>query len=81
MLRVYNGIGKNRILMNAAGVTSFYALLALFPADYDLCFNIRAFAAATIVNALVVLAGVLPGGGMVVIQEASPGWSRSLAVR
>ncbi len=31
LLRVYNGIGENRILMNAAGVT-FYALLALFPA-------------------------------------------------
>ncbi len=29
--RVYGGLGEDRILMNAAGVT-FYALLALFPA-------------------------------------------------
>src|SRR5215212_3883044 len=29
--RVYGGLGKDRILMNAAAVT-FYALLALFPA-------------------------------------------------
>src|SRR5688500_5967873 len=29
--RVYNGLGEDRVLMNAAGVT-FYALLALFPA-------------------------------------------------
>ena len=69
LLRVYNGIGENRILMNAAGVT-FYALLALFPAIAAFVSIYGLFAdPQTIVNQLDVLAGVLPGGGMVVIQE------------
>jgi membrane protein len=69
LLRVYNGIGKDRILMNAAGVT-FYALLALFPAIAAFVSIYGLFAdPQTIVNQLDVLAGVLPGGGMTVVQE------------
>src|SRR3954451_19822553 len=64
LLRVYNGISEDRILMNAAGVT-FYALLALFPAIAALVSIYGMFAdPQTIVNQLDVLAGVLPGGGM-----------------
>src|SRR3954451_21428887 len=64
LLRVYNGIGKDRILMNAAGVT-FYALLALFPAIAAFVSIYGLFAdSQTIANHLDVLAGVLPGGGM-----------------
>ncbi len=69
LLRVYNGIGEDRILMNAAGVT-FYALLALFPAIAAFVSIYGLFAdPQTIVNQMDVLAGVLPGGGMAVIQE------------
>jgi membrane protein len=69
LLRVYNGIGKDRILMNAAGVT-FYALLALFPAIAAFVSIYGLFAdPQTIVHQLDVLAGVLPGGGMAVLQE------------
>src|SRR4051794_8318756 len=69
LLRVYNGIGEDRILMNAAGVT-FYALLALFPAIAAFVSIYGLFAdSQTIANHLDVLAGVLPGGGMAVIQE------------
>ena len=67
LLRVYNGIGEDRILMNAAGVT-FYALLALFPAIAAFVSIYGLFAdPQTIVNHLDILAGVLPGGGMAVI--------------
>src|SRR4051812_21325710 len=69
LLRVYNGIGEDRILMNAAGVT-FYALLALFPAIAAFVSIYGLFAdPQTIINQLDALAGVLPGGGMAVIQE------------
>jgi membrane protein len=69
LLRVYNGIGEDRILMNAAGVT-FYALLALFPAIAAFVSIYGLFAdPQTIINQLDVLAGVLPGGGMEVIRE------------
>src|SRR4051794_20745025 len=69
LLRVYNGIGEDRILMNAAGVT-FYALLALFPAIAAFVSINGLFAdPQTIANHLDTLAGVLPGGGMAVIQE------------
>jgi len=69
LLRVYNGLGEDRILMNAAGVT-FYALLALFPAIAAFVSIYGLFAdPQTIISQLDVLAGVLPGGGMAVIQE------------
>src|SRR3954451_9495858 len=69
LLRVYNGLGEDRILMNAAGVT-FYALLALFPAIAAFVSIYGLFAdPQTIVNHLDTLAGILPGGGMAVIQE------------
>jgi membrane protein len=69
LLRVYNGIGEDRILMNAAGVT-FYALLALFPAIAAFVSIYGLFAdPQTIMSHLDVLAGILPGGGMAVIQE------------
>ena len=69
LLRVYNGISEDRILMNAAGVT-FYTLLALFPAIAAFVSIYGLFAdPQTIVNQLDALAGVLPGGGMEVIRE------------
>ena len=67
--RVYNGLGEDRILMNAAGVT-FYALLALFPAIGALVSIYGLFAdPVQIANQLDTLAGILPGGGMEVIKE------------
>jgi membrane protein len=67
--RVYGGLGEDRILMNAAGVT-FYALLALFPAIGALVSIYGLFAdPVQIANQLGTLAGILPGGGMEVIKE------------
>ena len=69
VLRVYAGIGEDRILMNAAGVT-FYALLALFPGIAALVSIYGLFAdPSTIANQLDLLAGILPGGGIAVIEE------------
>ncbi len=67
--RVYGGLGENRVLMNAAGVT-FYALLALFPAIGALVSIYGLFAdPVQIANHIDTLAGILPGGGMEVIRE------------
>ncbi|MGD9617844.1 MAG: YihY/virulence factor BrkB family protein [Alphaproteobacteria bacterium] len=67
--RVYNSLGEDRILMNAAGVT-FYALLALFPAIGAFVSIYGLFAdPGQITNHLDTLAGVLPGGGIDVIRE------------
>jgi len=67
--RVYNGLGEDRILMNAAAVT-FYSLLALFPAlaalvsIYGLFFD-----PSKIADQLDNLSGILPGGGMEIIRD------------
>jgi membrane protein len=67
--RVYGGLGEDRVLMNAAGVT-FYALLALFPAIGALVSIYGLFAdPVQIANHIDTLAGILPGGGMEVIKE------------
>jgi membrane protein len=67
--RVYNGLGDDRILMNAAGVT-FYALLALFPAIAALVSVYGLFSdPGQITDQLDMLYGILPGGGMTVIEE------------
>ena len=67
--RVYGGLGEDRILMNAAGVT-FYALLALFPAIAAFVSIYGLFAdPSQITNQLDTLAGILPGGGMEVIRD------------
>src|SRR4051812_4430057 len=69
LLRVYNGLGEDRILMNAAAVT-FYSLLALFPAIaalvsiYGLFFD-----PSKIADQLDNLSGILPGGGMEIIRD------------
>jgi membrane protein len=67
--RVYGGLGEDRILMNAAGVT-FYALLALFPAIGAFVSIYGLFAdPSRIADQLDTLAGLLPGGGMEVIRD------------
>ena len=67
--RVYGGLGEDRILMNAAGVT-FYALLALFPAIAAFVSIYGLFAdPSRIADQLDTLAGLLPGGGMEVIRD------------
>ncbi|MGE5268331.1 MAG: YihY/virulence factor BrkB family protein [Thiohalocapsa sp.] len=69
VLRIYRGIGEDRILLNAAGVT-FYVLLALFPALAALVSIYGLFAdPATIAKQLDMLSGILPGGGMSVIRD------------
>ena len=67
--RVYEEIGKDRILAVAAGVT-YYALLALFPAIAALVSIYGLFAdPATIQEHLNALSGVLPGGALEIIGE------------
>jgi membrane protein len=67
--RVYGGLGEDRMLMNAAGVT-FYALLALFPGIAALVSIYGLFSdPGQIARQLDILAGILPGGGVTVIEE------------
>jgi membrane protein len=67
--RIYGKIGKDRVLVIAAGVT-FYSLLAIFPAIAALVAIYGLFAdPATISSHLDSLAGVLPGGGIDVIRD------------
>src|SRR5579872_4273176 len=69
LLRVYNGIGDDRILANAAAVT-FYALLALFPGIAALVSIYGLFAdPSTIAKQLDLLNGILPGGALDVIRD------------
>jgi membrane protein len=61
LLRVYNNIGKDRVITIAAGVT-FYSLLAVFPAIAALVAIYGLFAdPATISSNLDSLSGLLPG--------------------
>src|SRR5581483_7035171 len=69
LLRVYNGIDEDRILMNAAAVT-FYALLAIFPAIAALVSVYGLFAdPGSIAAQLDTMAGVLPGGAIEVVKD------------
>jgi membrane protein len=68
-LRVYRGIGEDRILTIAAGVT-YFTLLALFPGIAGLIALYGLYAdAATISQHINTLAGVMPEGGLQIIRE------------
>ena len=67
--RTYARIGDDRLLAVAAGVV-FYGLLAIFPAITALVSLYGLFAkASTISEHLSLASGVLPAGGMEIIQE------------
>ena len=69
LLRVYDNIGRDRVITIAAGVT-FYSVLALFPAIAALVSLYGLFAdPATIGSHLDSLSGVTPGGGVEVISD------------
>ena len=69
LLRVYQGISDNRILLVAAGVT-FYALLAIFPGIAALISIYGLFAdPATVASHLDTIASVAPGGAIDVLRE------------
>ncbi len=69
LLRVYSNIGKDRIVLVAAGVT-FYSLLAIFPAIAALVALYGLFAdPSSIASHLDSLSGVLPGGALDVIRD------------
>jgi membrane protein len=69
ILRVYQNIGKHRVIALAAGV-AFYALLAIFPAIAALVAIYGFFAdPATISSNLDSVAGLLPGGAIDVIRD------------
>ncbi len=67
--RVYEEIGKDRVMAVAAGVT-YYALLAIFPAIAALVSIYGLFSdPATIQEHLNALSGMLPGGATEIIGE------------
>jgi membrane protein len=67
--RTFAQASEDRLLSEAAGVT-FYALLATFPAIAALISLYGLFAdPATVGKQLETLAGVIPGGGMQLIEE------------
>ena len=69
LVRVFKGVSKDRILMNAAAVT-FYCLLALFPGIAALVSIYGLFADPSMIAAqLDALSGIMPGGGLTVIRE------------
>lgn len=69
VLRVYRGIGDDRILANAAAVT-FYALLALFPGIAALVSIYALFAdPQSMGQHLDAVSAVLPGGAIDVIRD------------
>jgi membrane protein len=69
ILRVYQGISEDRILLVAAGVT-FYALLSIFPAIAALISIYGLFAdPGTIANQLDTVANVAPGGAIQVLRD------------
>jgi membrane protein len=69
LLRVYRGIGDDRILANAAAVT-FFALLALFPGIAALVSIYGLFSdPASIAQHLDTVSGILPGGAIDVIRD------------
>ena len=67
--RTYAEVGKDRLLAVAAGVV-FYGLLALFPAITAIVSLYAFFAQASGINEhLSLIAGLLPGGAVEIIQE------------
>jgi membrane protein len=67
--RTYEEIGEDRLLAVAAGVV-FYGLLALFPAVTAIVSMYGLFADASTINQhLSLLSGVLPGGGVGIVEE------------
>jgi membrane protein len=69
LLRVYDEIGKDRLMAVAAGVV-FYALLALFPAVTGLVSSYGLFAdMGTISDHLATLANLMPAGGFEIVRE------------
>jgi membrane protein len=69
LLRIWKNIGKDRIIVVAAGVT-FYSVLALFPAIAALVALYGLFAdPATITSHLDSTAGLVPGGAIEVIRD------------
>jgi membrane protein len=69
LMRVYEGLGDDRILANAAAVT-FYAVLALFPALAALVSIYGLFAdPGSIAKHLDAMSNILPGGGIDVIRD------------
>jgi membrane protein len=69
VLRIWKNIGKDRVVVVAAGVT-FYSVLALFPAIAALVALYGLFAdPATITSHLESIAGVVPGGAIEVIRD------------
>ncbi len=69
LLRVYNNIGEDRVMLVAAGVT-FYSLLAIFPAIAALVALYGLFAdPASIASHLDAASGVLPSGALDVIRD------------
>src|SRR5437762_42767 len=69
LLRVKQNIGKDRIIVVAAGVT-FYVVLALFPALVALVALYGLFAdPSTIASQLDSIGGLMPGGAIEVIRD------------
>jgi membrane protein len=69
LLRVWKNIGKDRVVVVAAGVT-FYSVLALFPAIAALVALYGLFAdPTTITSHLDSSAGLVPGGAIEVIRD------------
>jgi membrane protein len=69
LLRVWKNIGKDRVIVVAAGVT-FYSVLALFPAIAALVALYGLFAdPTTITSHLDSTAGLIPGGAIEIIRE------------
>ena len=67
--RTYGQIGEDRLLAVAAGVV-FYGLLALFPAVTAFVSLYGLFAKASTINEhLSLVSGLMPGGGVEIIQE------------
>src|SRR5438034_727372 len=69
LFRVWKNIGKDRVIVVAAGVT-FYSVLALFPAIAALVALYGLFAdPAAITSHLDSIAGVVPGGAIEVMRD------------
>jgi membrane protein len=69
LLRLYDDVGRHRVVAMAASVT-FYSILALFPAIAALVSLYGLFAdPGTIAGHLDMLAGMLPGGAVQVIGD------------
>jgi membrane protein len=68
LLRVWRNIGKDRVIVVAAGVT-FYSVLALFPAIAALVALYGLFADPTTITSLDSIAGLVPGGAIEVIRD------------